>query len=109
MHFAWTMLETAQQPAQGGGLIGLFLPMAVIFAIMYFFLIRPQAKKAKEMQKMLDSVTPGTEIVTNGGIHGIVKGVKGMNNEILIIQIAESVKIEIDRGAIGRVKGAETK
>lgn len=108
MHFAWTMLQAAAAP-QGGGMFGLFVPMIVIFGIMYFFMIRPQAKKAKELQKMLEAITAGTDVVTTGGIHGTVKGVKGQHNEILIIQIAEGLKIEVDRAAVGRVKGTEGK
>ena len=108
--FAWTLLQAATPATgQGNGLVGLFLPMAVIFGIMYFFLIRPQAKKQKELSKMLDSLSPGTEVVTTGGIHGTVKGMKGVNNEIVVLQIAESVKIEVDRAAVGRVKTVEGK
>ena len=110
MHIAWTMLDATAAPAAGGGnMLVTFLPMILVFAIMYFFLIRPQARKAKDMQRMLESVTPGTEVVTTGGIHGTVKGQKGQNNEILILQIAEGVKIEVDRTAVGRVKAAEGK
>lgn len=114
MSLAWIVLQVADgaaaKPSAGplGFLVSLF-PFILVFVIMYFFLIRPQAKKAKEQQKMLDSITPGTEIVTGAGIHGVVKGVKGQNNEILIIQIAENVKIDIDRGAVGRVKSMEGK
>ncbi|MDK9699615.1 MAG: preprotein translocase subunit YajC [bacterium] len=110
MHFNWILLQAASNPQQpqGMSLFG-FLPIVLVFVVMYFFLIRPQAKKAKEHQKLLDSITAGTEIVTSGGIHGRVKGVKGQNNEILILEIAEGLKVEIDRAAVARVKGGEGK
>ena len=110
MHIAWTMLDATAAPSAGGGsMLVTFLPMILVLAIMYMFLIRPQAKKAKELQRMLESITPGTDVVTNSGIHGTVKGQKGQNNEILILQISEGVKIEIDRSAVGRVKTVDTK
>ncbi len=113
MLFAWTLLDAApagQTPAPGGGnMLITFLPFILVFAIMYFLMIRPQAKKAKELAKMLQSITPGTEVVTTGGIHGIVKGAKGQNNEILILQIAEGIKIDVDRAAVTRIATADGK
>lgn len=113
MSIAWVILQTANQPAaqppSGGAMFVQFLPIILIFVVMYFFLIRPQAKKAKEHQKMLDAIAAGTEIVTSSGIHGTVKGMKGANNEIVILQVAEGMKIEIDRASIGRVKGPDGK
>jgi preprotein translocase subunit YajC len=85
----------------GGGLLGL-LPFILIIVIFYLLLIRPQAKRQKEMQKMLQSVKKGDRIVTTGGIYGQVVGVKGSNN-ILIVKVADNVKLDIDRSAIGRI------
>ena len=54
-----------------------YLPFILILAIMYFLMIRPQAKRQKEKQKMLEALKKGDRVVTIGGIHGIVSGFKG--------------------------------
>ena len=63
----------AAQAAQGGGM-SMIIMMVAIFAIMWFFMIRPQQKKQKEIQKFQNELTEGTEVITGGGIHGVVKG-----------------------------------
>jgi len=98
-------LAMAQNPeagsGQGMGIIGL-LPWIAIIAIIYFLMIRPQAKRQKRQQEMLKAVKKGDKVVTAGGIHGEVVGVKD-NPNILIVQIADKVKIEMERSSIGRV------
>ena len=84
----------------GGGLMGL-LPFVIIIVIFYLLLIRPQAKRQKETQRMLQSVQKGDKIVTSGGIHGDVVGVKDGKNT-LIVKIAENLKVELDRSSVGR-------
>ncbi len=59
-----------------GGAIAQFLPLILIFAIMYFLLIRPQQKKAKEHQAMIEAVRRGDQVITQGGIVGKVTKVK---------------------------------
>jgi len=70
----------------------------LIILLMYFLMIRPQAKKQKEKAKMLQEIQPGDEIVTIGGIYGKVEGVKDKN--ILIVRVAKDVKINISRSAV---------
>ncbi|HPC36128.1 MAG TPA: preprotein translocase subunit YajC [Candidatus Marinimicrobia bacterium] len=74
------------------------LPFLLIILLMYFLMIRPQAKKQKEKAKMLQEIQPGDEIVTIGGIYGKVEGVKDKN--ILIVRIAKDVKINVSRSAV---------
>jgi preprotein translocase subunit YajC len=74
------------------------LPFLLIILLMYFLMIRPQAKKQKEKAKMLQEIQPGDEIVTIGGIYGKVEGVKDKN--ILIVRVAKDVKINISRSAV---------
>jgi len=90
----------------GGSTMGLFLPIILIIAIMYFLMFRPQAKKQKEMAQMLSALQKGDRVVTIGGIYGIVQGIKEKEN-IIVIKIADNVKIEVNKAAIAR-KLAET-
>jgi preprotein translocase subunit YajC len=90
----------------GGSALGFFLPIILIFVIMYFLMFRPQAKKQKEMAKMLEALQKGDRVVTIGGIYGIVQGMKEKEN-IIVLKIADNVKIEIAKSAVAR-KLAET-
>jgi preprotein translocase subunit YajC len=95
-------------PAQGqgptGGIGGMLLPMALIFIVFYFILIRPQSNRAKETQKMLAELKKGDEVVTSGGIIGRVSGVKDTE---ITLQVQEGVRIRIQRSAVtGRLKAS---
>ena len=68
---------------QGGGM-SMIIMMVAIFAIMYFFMIRPQNKKQKEIQKFRNSIVPGTDVVTAGGIYGKVKEVNELDNTLMV-------------------------
>ncbi|MBN1541981.1 preprotein translocase subunit YajC [candidate division KSB1 bacterium] len=80
---------------------GMLLPMLLIFAIMYFLIFRPQAKRQKEHRLMQESLSRGDKVVTAGGIMGTIEGVKEKEN-ILILKIAENVKIRITKASIAR-------
>lgn len=90
----------AQQTTDGGGFIQTIVLFGLIFVIFYFMIIRPQQKRQKERQKMLDSVEKGDKIITSGGIHGTVVG---LEEKTALIQIADNVKVKVDRGSIGNV------
>lgn len=83
---------------QGGGM-SMIIMMVAIFAIMYFFMIRPQNKKQKEIQKFRNSIVPGTDVVTAGGIYGKVKEVNELDNT-LMVEIASGVKIKIAKNSV---------
>ena len=77
---------------------GSFLIMMVaIFAIMYFFMIRPQNKKQKEIQNFRNNLQMGQDVVTAGGIYGKVKSIEG---NVVVLEIASGVKIKIDKNSI---------
>ncbi|MDR0785136.1 MAG: preprotein translocase subunit YajC [Treponema sp.] len=90
------------QGAPGGGnpLVS-FVPFILIIAIFYFLIIRPQNKKQKETQKMLDSLKKGDKIVTIGGVHGTIQNVK---DKSVIVKIDDNVKVEFSRSAISSVE-----
>jgi preprotein translocase subunit YajC len=95
-----TLLYAAGQPAGGGSnpLIGL-LPFLLIIVVMYFLMIRPQARKQKEKQRMLQELQPGDEILTIGGIYGRIEGIREKEN-VLIVKITKDVKINLARSAV---------
>lgn len=94
------MAQTGKAPAAGGA-FGQMLPMMLIlFAIVYFLMIRPEQKKQKERQKMLDALKKGDKVVTAGGIHGTVNSVK---DKTVMVKISDTVVVEVSRGSIGAV------
>ena len=72
-----------------------FVPLILIFVIFYFFLIRPQQKKAKEHKLMVQNLKRGDQVVTSGGIIGTVERV--MDNDKAEVMISDNVKVEIIR------------
>lgn len=92
----------AQAAGAGGiGAFGQFLPLILIFAIMYFLLIRPQQKKLKEHKAMVEALRRGDQVITQGGIIGKVSKVK--EDGELEIEIAEGVKVRVVRSTIATV------
>ena len=89
--------------------IGQFIPLILIFVIFYFFLIRPQQKKAKEHKQMVQNLKRGDEIITAGGIVGTVERV--MDNDRAEVIIGDDTKVEIVRstGVQGLLKTQEPK
>ena len=75
--------------------IGQFIPLILIFVIFYFFLIRPQQKKAKDHKLMVQNLKRGDQVVTSGGIIGTVERV--MDNDKAEVMISDNVKVEIIR------------
>jgi preprotein translocase subunit YajC len=81
--------------------IGQFLPLILIFAIMYFLLIRPQQKKMKEHTQMVANVRRGDQVVTQGGLIGKIAKVKD-DNEVEV-ELAEGVKVRVVKSTIAQV------
>lgn len=83
-----------------GGDWGFVITMVIIFGIFYFLIIRPQQKKQKEVKSMLDNLSYGDTVITNGGIYGKVTG---LADTIVTLEIADKVKIKVSRSAIGTI------
>ena len=75
--------------------IGQFIPLILIFVIFYFFLIRPQQKKAKDHKIMVENLKRGDKVITSGGIVGKVDRI--IDNEKVEVEIADNVKVEVVR------------
>jgi len=84
---------------QAGGGFSTIIMMIAIFGIMYFFMIRPQQKKQKEIMNFRKNLTVGQEVITAGGIYGQIKSIDEANN-VVVLEIASGVKIKIDRNSI---------
>jgi len=87
---------------QGGNPILGFLPLILIVFVMYFLMIRPQAKRQKEHKAMVQQLQKGDKILTSGGIVGTVAGIKEKES-LLIVKIADNVKVELSRNSVAQV------
>lgn len=91
--------QTAAAPAGGGGM-GMFLPLILMFVLMYFLLFRPQQKRMAEHRKLVEAIARGDEVLTTGGIAGRVEDV-GL--QFLTVEIAPGVKIRVQKHAIANI------
>jgi preprotein translocase subunit YajC len=78
------------------------LPFLLIIVVFYFLILRPQQKRQKERQKLLEGVKKGDKVITSGGIHGTVEGIE---DDSILVKIADNVKVKMDRSAIGTIVG----
>ena len=98
-------VNPAYAQAAGGGAGGAFasfVPLILIFAIMYFLLIRPQQKRVKEHQKMVEALRRGDQVVTAGGLVGKVTKVR--EDGEVEVELAEGVKVRVVRSTIAQVR-----
>ena len=98
---------TPQQGTGGGGMFSTVIMFAVIILIFYFMILRPQQKRQKERQQLLESIQKGDKIVTIGGLHGTVVG---LEDKTALIQVADNVKVKIEKSAVASINrgGTET-
>jgi preprotein translocase subunit YajC len=90
------MAPPAQDGAQSNPL-GMFLPLIAIMVIFWFFMIRPQAKRQKELRKFRESLAKGDKVVTNGGIYGKVVSI---SETIIVLQVDENTKLTVDKASV---------
>jgi preprotein translocase subunit YajC len=76
------------------------LPIILMFVVLYFLMIRPQMKRAKEHRGMLEKLAKGDEVLTNGGIAGTVSDI---GESFITVEIADNVRIRVQKGAIANV------
>ncbi|MBQ0051410.1 MAG: preprotein translocase subunit YajC [Treponema sp.] len=95
-----SLLQAAGDPTQSQSMLMTVLPFVLIIGIFYFFIIRPQNKKQKETEKMINALKKGDKVVTIGGIHGVVSSTK---EKSVIVKVDDNTKIEFNRSAIAGV------
>ncbi|MGH7313412.1 MAG: preprotein translocase subunit YajC [Candidatus Rokuibacteriota bacterium] len=93
--------SSAPPGGSGSGAIAMqLLFFAAIFAVFYFLLIRPQQKQKREREQMLTAMKRGDRVVTTSGLHGTVTG---LGEHTVTLRVADQVKLEFDRGSVGRI------
>jgi preprotein translocase subunit YajC len=84
------------------GLVSSLLPFVLIILVFYFLILRPQQRKQKARQRLLDSVKKGDKVITSGGIHGTVEGVE---DKTVLVKISDNTKVKMERSAISAIVG----
>ncbi len=85
----------------GGGLGGVLIPFMLMFLVLYLLMIRPQQRKAKAHQNMLDNLKKGEDVVTSGGIHGKITG---LADTVITLEVADRVRLKVSRSHISELK-----
>lgn len=97
---AYAMAPAPGGGGNGGGILSILPLMIGMFAIMYFLIIRPQQKQRRERENLLRTIKKGDRVVTSGGLYGTVVG---LSEHTVTLKVADQVKLDFERGAIGRI------
>ena len=103
MNFFEFLIPSAHAQAAGapqGGGMGMLLFPIILIGVMYFLMIRPQMKRAKEHRAMLEALNKGDEVLTNGGLAGVVTDI---GENFVTVEIAEGVRVRVQKSAVGNV------
>jgi preprotein translocase subunit YajC len=97
---------THSAPAVGGGMSSIlgFLPIILIFAVLYFLMIMPQQRRQKKHQRMIEQLKRGDRIVLASGIHGIITTVR---EQTFLVKVAENAELEVDKSAVSYKFGTQ--
>ncbi len=96
----------APEGQSGGGFVA-FLPFVLIMAVIYFLMIRPQSKRQKEKRQMLENIKKGDRVITIGGIHGSVAGIKN-NGKVVVLKVDKNMNITVNKSAVAGLAGNVT-
>lgn len=96
------IISMAPPPGQdpAAGMLSTLIMFAAIFLIMYFLMIRPQQKRAKEREKMLSELKKGDKVIMSGGIYGTITHIE---DKTVVVQIADNVKVKFEKSAVAAV------
>jgi len=96
-------ISDAMAQAAAGGSMGSsltsFLPLILIFVVFYFLLIRPQSKRQKALKKMIEELQKGDELITNGGLYGVVVD---LGDSFILLELAEGTQVKVARHAVAQ-------
>ncbi|MGM0402867.1 MAG: preprotein translocase subunit YajC [Thermodesulfobacteriota bacterium] len=99
---AYALGQSGQAAEGAGGGLTAFIPIILMFVIFYFLLIRPQQKKAKEHQNMVNNLKKGDRVITSGGIYGEITS---LDENTVTVEIADKVRIKVSRPSIAGLSG----
>ncbi len=94
------MAQTAGGAPAGPSTLGSLIPLIIMIVLFWFLLLRPQMKRQKEHKKMLDALSKGDEVVTNGGLLGRVVGV---GDSVVEVEVAENLVVKVQKQAVAQV------
>ena len=97
MNILTLVLQTAAPAPQAGGGMSLWIMLALMFVVMWFFMIRPQRKQQKELEKFRNALKKGDKVVTIGGIYGTVDEIK---DRTVLIKVDGDTKLKVDRNSL---------
>ena len=103
MNFFEFLIPSAHAQAAGGpqgGGMGMLLFPIILIGVMYFLMIRPQMKRAKEHKGMLDKLSKGDEVITSGGIAGVITDI---GENFITVEVADNVRLRVQKAAVGNV------
>jgi preprotein translocase subunit YajC len=95
----FALSQPGGEQGSGGGILA-FLPMILMFAIIYFLLIRPQIRRQKQQQKMLGALKKGDHVLTRGGIYGRIEAFKGKDDSQVLLDVGKGNKLTVARAYI---------
>ena len=96
----FTVLMAQPNQGEGPGLMSNIILFGSIILIFYFMIIRPQQKRAKERQKLIESMKKGDKVITSGGMYGTIAG---LDEKTVLLEIADKIKVKLDRSAIATI------
>ena len=99
MNFLYILLQDAAPAAQQGGGMSFWIMIILLFGVMWFFMIRPQRKQQKELEKFRKELKKGDKVVTAGGIYGTVAEI---SDRSVLIKVDGEVKLRVDKNSIVR-------
>lgn len=99
LHY-FTVLMAQPNQGEGPGLMSNIILFGSIILIFYFMIIRPQQKRAKERQKLIESMKKGDKVITSGGMYGTIAG---LDEKTVLLEIADKIKVKLDRSAIATI------
>jgi len=95
----YSLIATANPGMGGGSMVGFFIMMGLMFVVMYFLIIRPQKKRAKLHQDMLNQLKKGDRVITSSGMYATIFAIQDDQNKV-VLKITDEIKVEFAKGSI---------